>query len=155
MKLIPYRRKIQFYETDQMRIVHHSNYIRWFEEARVDFMEQINYGYQQAVASGIDFAVLGISCEYNSMARFGETVRIDLWITELRQSRMTIAYRVSDDVSGEIRATGTSRHCYFHNKKGKPVSLKKELPALYLLFEKYADGTCSDCRESFRTSNTD
>ena len=36
----PYIRKVQYYETDQMGFVHHSNYIRWFEEARIHFMRR-------------------------------------------------------------------------------------------------------------------
>ena len=36
-----YQHKVQYYETDQMGIVHHSNYIRWFEEARTDYMERL------------------------------------------------------------------------------------------------------------------
>ena len=42
-----YRHKVQYYETDQMRVVHHSNYIRWFEEARVNLMEQMGMGYDR------------------------------------------------------------------------------------------------------------
>ena len=36
--MVPYDHKVQYYETDGMGIVHHSNYIRWFEEARVDLL---------------------------------------------------------------------------------------------------------------------
>ena len=43
----PYIHKVQYYETDKMGITHHSNYIRWMEEARVDFMEQIGWGYDK------------------------------------------------------------------------------------------------------------
>ncbi|MDO4174604.1 MAG: acyl-CoA thioesterase, partial [Eubacteriales bacterium] len=39
-----YNHRIQYYETDGMRIVHHSNYIRWMEEARIAFMEEAGYG---------------------------------------------------------------------------------------------------------------
>lgn len=41
----PYQHKVQYYETDQMKVVHHSNYIRWFEEARIDYMEQLGMPY--------------------------------------------------------------------------------------------------------------
>jgi len=43
MTILPYIRKAQFYETDQMGVIHHANYIHWFEEARVDFLEQIGF----------------------------------------------------------------------------------------------------------------
>ena len=37
----PYVHKVQYYETDKMGIVHHSNYIRWMEEARIDFLDSV------------------------------------------------------------------------------------------------------------------
>ena len=39
----PYLHNAKYYETDQMGIIHHSNYIRWFEEARIDYMNQIGF----------------------------------------------------------------------------------------------------------------
>ena len=47
MELKPYLRKVQFYETDSMAVVHHANYVYWMEEARVDFMDQIGYPYSR------------------------------------------------------------------------------------------------------------
>ena len=54
---VPYRRKAQYYETDQMGIIHHSNYIRWFEEARIDFMAQAGLGYRLEEYSGVRMTV--------------------------------------------------------------------------------------------------
>lgn len=48
-----YERRAQYYETDQMGVVHHSNYIRWFEEARVFFMDQMGFGYDEMEKSGV------------------------------------------------------------------------------------------------------
>lgn len=135
MEIRPFIRKANYYETDQMGIIHHSNYIRWFEEARVDFMEQMDYGYERANAAGLDFAVLGVSCEYLSMVRFGETVHIRTAITRLTPSRMSIRYEVTDSETGQLRCTGETRHCYFSNETQRPVSLKKTLPELYVKFE--------------------
>ena len=45
----PCEHKVQYYETDGMGIVHHSNYIRWFEEARVDLLEQLGFGYRDLI----------------------------------------------------------------------------------------------------------
>ena len=56
MEWKPYLHQVHYYETDQMAIVHHSNYIRWFEEARCDFMDQIGVSYQSVEARGILFA---------------------------------------------------------------------------------------------------
>ena len=45
-KIKPYERSVYYYETDRMQIVHHSNYIRWIEEARLDWMRQIGWDYK-------------------------------------------------------------------------------------------------------------
>ncbi|MCL2084675.1 MAG: acyl-CoA thioesterase [Oscillospiraceae bacterium] len=130
-----YKRKVHYYETDQMGVVHHANYIRWLEEARVDYLERVGFGYEKAVAACIDFAVLSVSCEYKSMVRFGDTVNIHMDIAELGVLRMTLTYRISDAETGALRALGESRHCYYHSGKKRPVSLKKEMPELYEIFE--------------------
>ena len=53
-----YQHKIQYYETDKMGITHHSNYIRWMEEARIDFLEQLGFGFDKLEQSGIVSPVL-------------------------------------------------------------------------------------------------
>lgn len=135
MRVTTYERKANYYETDQMGIIHHSNYIRWFEEARVDFMEKIGFGYQQAVAHGIDFALTGLSCEYKSPTRFADTVLIRVWISQYSASRLAMSYEIIDPKSGEIRCTGETRHCYFDNAKQRPVSLPKALPELHAIIQ--------------------
>ncbi|MCL2077880.1 MAG: acyl-CoA thioesterase [Oscillospiraceae bacterium] len=135
MKINPLIRKANYYETDQMGIIHHSNYIRWFEEARVDFMEQIGFGYEKSVQAGVDFALLGLSCEYKSMVRFADTVRIEARISELQNAQMTIVYEITDVKTGVLRTTGRTSHCFLEATKKRPISLKKALPELYALFE--------------------
>jgi len=135
MQISPYIRKIQFYETDQMGIVHHSNYIRWFEEARVDFMEQMGFNYERTMSFGVDIAVLGVSCNYKSMFRFGDYARITAKITLLTPSRMTIGYEIHNHTTDQLCTTGESRHCYVSHEKLRPISLKKEIPELYGIFE--------------------
>ena len=48
----PYKRRVQYYETDMMGIAHHANYIHWMEEARIDFMDQLGYSYAQMEEQG-------------------------------------------------------------------------------------------------------
>jgi acyl-CoA thioester hydrolase len=133
--LQPYVRKANFYETDQMGIIHHSNYIRWFEEARVDFMSQIGYGYEKSIELGVDFAITGVTCDYKSMTRFGDSVVIHSNIVMMTHSRMTVEYQVRDSVTDDLRVVGETRHCFLDTDKKRPVSLKKLLPDLYKLFE--------------------
>lgn len=66
MSFIPHRHLVQYYETDQMGVVHHSNYIRWFEEARVFFMDQMGFGYDKMEKSGVSSPVIEARCAYRS-----------------------------------------------------------------------------------------
>jgi len=133
--LNPYLRKAQFYETDSMGVVYHGNYIHWMEEARCDFMEQIGYGYHQVVDRGFDIALTDISCHYQSMTRFGETVKIFVSITGLSPAKLKLSYRMEDADSGEVRFTGESRHFFYDRSRGRPTALKRVLPELYRQFE--------------------
>lgn len=119
-----YEHKTQYYETDQMGIIHHSNYIRWFEEARLDMMEQMGMGYDVMEKRGIISPVLSVRCDYQSMTRFGETVQILTNLKEYNGIKMAIEYTVLDKNSEQIRCVGESRHCFL-TKEGKPVSLKR------------------------------
>ena len=104
----PCEHKVQYYETDGMGIVHHSNYIRWFEEARVDLLEQLGFGYDRIEAAGYSGPVLEVSCQYKTMSKFGETVSIQAAITQYNGVRMTLHYDVFDKATGEVRCTAAT-----------------------------------------------
>ncbi len=126
----PYRRQAMYYETDKMAVIHHSNYIRWFEEARVDYLEQIGLGYDTIEAAGIYSPVLGITCEYKSAVRFHENVFILPKLAFFNGIKMTIEYRILDAETRQLRVVGESKHC-FVTTDFKPVSLKKDHPEMY------------------------
>ena len=127
-----FERTALYYETDQMKIVHHSNYIRWFEEARTDFLEQAGFGYDRFEKEGIISPVLEVHAKYLTMTRFGETVNIQVKMTNFTGLKFTIEYVISDSVTGEVRVTGRTEHCLL-DKENKPIRLKKVNPGLYEL----------------------
>jgi len=135
MEIKPFIRRVNYYETDQMGIIHHSNYVRYFEEARVNFMEQMGYGYERSAEEGVDFAVLEVQCTYKSMVHFGDTIEIHLNIPELNQAKLTVEYKILDAKTKELRTTGITKHCFYDTKNQRLVSLKKTIPELYSLFD--------------------
>jgi acyl-CoA thioester hydrolase len=134
MKTEPYEHKVQYYETDKMGIVHHSNYIRWFEEARVDFLDQVGLPYEKVEETGIICPVVSVECQYHGMTHFGDWVQILPKIEKFNGVRLIISYEVRDKASGELRSSGKSSHCYL-DEKGHPVNLKKVNPALYQIYK--------------------
>lgn len=135
MKIIPYEHKVQYYETDKMAIVHHSNYIRWFEEARVDFLDQVDMGYEKMEEAGVICPVVSVECRYQGMTRFGESVLIYPRIEKFNGVRLVVSYEVREKKTGELRCTGKSSHCYL-DEKGHPVSLKNTCPEFYEIYKK-------------------
>jgi acyl-CoA thioester hydrolase len=99
---------VPFYETDAMGIVHHSNHVRYFELARIGFLEQHDLPYEQYVASGLHFATTRVEVDYHRPARFADVVEITVWAETVRRASLRMAYvlRVAD----EIIATGVTEH---------------------------------------------
>lgn len=134
----PYMHHVQYYETDQMAIVHHSNYIRWFEEARVDCMNQMGYGYKKMEEDGIISPVIAVTAEYKSMTRFDDNVRIEVKIMKFNGVKLQIAYQIYDNETNELRCQGESQHCFI-DRNGKIVSVKKTNEEFYNQMQSYVE----------------
>lgn len=128
-----YIHKTQYYETDQMGIIHHSNYIRWFEEARTAFMEENGYSYARLEAENVISPVLTAECEYRKMVHYGDTVKIEVIVEKFNGIKLVVGYRVFDLKTGELCTTGRTSHCFL-NAAGRPISLKKEKEEFYRMF---------------------
>lgn len=125
-----YDRVVNYYETDQMGIVHHSNYIRYFEEARCSFMEQAGYPYARLEEEEIMSPTLAVSCKYMHAVKYGDTIRVAVRMVRLTRLKCAFTYEITDVKTGGIRAKGTSEHGFL-TKEGKPVVLPKERPEFY------------------------
>ena len=133
-EITTYRHKVQYYETDAMGIAHHSNYIRWFEEARTDYLEQIGYSYKRLEEEGIISPVLEIEAKYKSSVHYGDFVDIEVKLTSFNGVKFYFSYTIKDVKTGEVCTTGTSGHCLL-DRQNRPVRLKKINPKLYELLE--------------------
>lgn len=130
MKYQVFKREINYYETDKMQVVHHSNYIRYLEECRMDFMRQIGLDYAKMEQSGIMVPVLSVSCNYKNPARFGETICIVPKVERMHGVKYEMSYRIYSEDFSVLHNEAASSHC-FVNLDFKPIRLKKEYPELY------------------------
>jgi len=128
----PYLRRVYYYETDKMGIVHHSNYIRWMEEARIDYMRQAELSYEDVEKLGILMPVVDVSCRFRVSARFGDEVAVLARMTEFNgvRARFTYELRLSGP-EGRLLAEGESGHCFVDAKTMQPLSMKRRDPAFY------------------------
>ena len=133
-----YRRKAQYHETDQMGIIHHSNYVKWMEEARVAFLDQIGMGYKKAEAAGVVSPVAGISVEYKRPVRFDDEIEIRLTVSKYNGVVLELAYEFYNLAENVLCTKAVSRHGFL--KDNRIVSLKKELPEMDGLMVSYIAG---------------
>lgn len=108
MESAAYKHKVQYYETDQMRIVHHSNYIRWFEEARTDFLEKSGFSYAWMEEHGIVIPVLGVSAEYRQMVHYGDEVFVLPTVVQFNGLKLGLLSGIRDVGSTAAKRSGCS-----------------------------------------------
>lgn len=116
-----YQHYVQYYETDKMGVTHHSNYIRFMEEARVDFFKSIGLDYFEFEKCGIVSPVVGLNnIKYKRPSTAGDTLDIEVSIKAITNVIFTLQYTMKNkDV---VVFTGESDHCLL-DKNGKIVLL--------------------------------
>ena len=122
-----YIRKVQYYETDMMGVVHHANYIRWMEEARIDFMDQLGFPYAAMEEQGVLSPVKSVSCEYKRPCTFGDEIRIVVSVADFNGVVLTIRYQMVNASDGETVCEARSEHVFL-NREGRFVRIKREMP---------------------------
>lgn len=133
-----FERKINYYETDRMGVVHHSNYIRFMEEARCYWMESIDMPFSALEENNITIPVLGVNCIYKHHVTFGDTIIIRPFVKEYTGVRMLVGYEFTEKSTGQIVLTGETKHC-FTDKNLKPINLKKHAPQFSSKFQRLLD----------------
>ena len=128
MKVKEYERTVQYYETDKMGITHHSNYIRWMEEARVDFLEQIKWNYAKLEEMGIISPVVSVDVSYKKPTTFSDEVTIKVDIVEYNGIKLVFNYEMKNSKK-EVVCVAKSSHC-FVSKDNVILIVKDKWPDL-------------------------
>ncbi len=130
-----YERKINYYETDAMQIVHHSNYIRYMEESRTYSLAKIGLPYSKMEEEGVLIPVLGVNCQYKHPARYEDIILVDVKVKEYTGVKIIMEYEITNKETGELILTGETKHC-FTDVNLKPISLKKARPDMHKMMIK-------------------
>ena len=137
---LTFERKINYYETDRMGVVHHSNYIRYLEEARCSFLDNLDMPFTAFENQGITIPVLNVNCSYKHHVTFDDTLLINMLIKDYTGVRFTVCYDVRDKATGDTVIIAETKHC-FTDKNLKPVNLKKALPEFSDKFQKLSENS--------------
>ena len=124
-----YRHRVAYYETDAMGIAHHSNYVRWMEEARVRYLDAIGCGFRELEDAGVQSPVLAVEARYKTPVAFDDEVDIAVRPLEVGGARIKIGYTMTNAATGALACEGATEHCL--GRGGRPLRLARDLPQLH------------------------
>ena len=117
--------RVRYSDTDAQGIVHHSNYFRWLEEARIGWLDAIGQPYGDLTQRGVYLPLTACSCSFHAPVYAGERVDVRLNPDDVTRARIGLTYEI---LRGEqVAATATTTHAYV-DATGRPLRLKRDDP---------------------------
>lgn len=110
-----------------MGVVHHANYIKWFEIGRTELLREWGTDYRTVEEKGFLLPVIEVTCQYKQPARYDDVVQVVSAVQEYTGVRITFYYEVIREEL--LLVSGTTSHCWT-DAQLKPINLKKAWPAL-------------------------
>lgn len=135
--MFKYERRAYYHETDQMGIIHHSNYLKWMEEARIALMDKLGFSYKKMEDLGIISPVMAASCEYKKPVKFNDVVEIVVSVEEYNGLKLIFNYEIVNKDTNEVSTIGKTKHCFM--KDGAIISLKRSLPEFHDAFIEFME----------------
>lgn len=115
--------KVNFYDTDAMAVVHHSNYIRWFEIGRVEFLRQAGITLTELMNDGYVFPITEVSAKYMNSGYFDDELIIETTPVALTKAKMAFSYRVLRAADDTVLVTGFTQNVFTSRATGKITRL--------------------------------
>ncbi len=135
-----WRNRVRYYETDRMGVVHHANYLRILEDARIDWLEAMGMSYPEMERSGVIIPCVSAQGDFLSFLHFGDRYQVAVRLAEYNGIRMKFAYEVTSEETGKLCYRGTTEHCTCRDGDYLPVSLKHKLPQHHQKLLELLDG---------------
>ena len=124
-----YIHKVHYYETDKMGITHHSNYIRFMEEARMNYLNETGFTMARLEAAGISSPVVSVTCDYKYPTTYDDEIEIEVKLIQYTGVKIMLSYVMRNLRTGNTVAEGESSHCFI-DAAGRPVPVKKTCPEI-------------------------
>ena len=121
---------VRYGETDQMGVVHHSNYLRYFEVARLEWLSALGVSYASMEKEGLIMPVIDIKATYKTPALFDDSLTIYVFLSELPRVKIIFLYEIKNQ-KDEIVCTGETTLAFLNAKTRKPVRCPEEFSALF------------------------
>ena len=110
-----------------MAIVHHANYIVWFEIGRTDLCRATGFTYKDIESRGLILVVTEVNCRYRAPYHYDDEVLIRTFVTEAASRMMTFGYELRDGAGERVHATGYSKHVWVDRETRRPTMADVEV----------------------------
>ena len=120
---------VRYYETDQMGVVHHSNYIRYFENARNLLMVEGGFPIEECEKEGIVIPIVSVECRFRHPARMGDVVTVSAAIESVPLAKLVVKQKVVNQ-DGLVCAEGSVTLGFLDSHTFTPVRCPEKLAAL-------------------------
>lgn len=118
-----FHHRVPFYETDAMGVVHHANYVRYLELARIAWMDDHDRPYREYVAEGFHFSTTRVEVDYRRPAVFDDVVEVTTWLDWVRGASLAMRYELKR--GPDLLATGATEHALV-DTAGRPCRIPAE-----------------------------
>ena len=132
-----YVHKVNYYETDKMGVTHHSNYIRFMEEARMNFLSEIGYPMTRLENEGITSPVVSVNCDYKHTTTYNDEIEIEVVLVKYTGVKLFLSYTMRNLNTNEIVAMASSTHCFI-DENGRPIAVKKRAPEFDAVLKEFS-----------------
>ena len=122
--------EVRYYETDQMGIVHHSNYIRYFECGRTALLKDIGLPMEKIEQAGVMLPVISVECHYKYPAKLGDTLRVVSIMDEIPRAKLVIKREIYNE-SGKLLCNGEVGIGFIDATTRRPIRCPKDLAELF------------------------
>ncbi len=128
----------RYSETDQMGIIHHSNYTVWFEAGRTDFLKKVGASNSGIESRGVLLPLYEMNCKYKSPARYEDEILVITGLKSFSRVRICFSYQVFNAETNQLLAVGETKHAWT-DKLLKPVNAERAIPDGYSVLRKIHD----------------
>lgn len=126
---------VRYAETDQMAIVHHSNYYVYFETAREDFIAGASIRYKDMEEAGVMMPLVETQCKYHEGAKYADKLIVETLLEELSPIKVALQYNVIRETDGKVIAKGKTVQAFVDKNTFRIVNLKRKYPELWQKLE--------------------
>ena len=121
---------VRYYETDQMGIVHHSNYIRYFECGRIAMLKELGFPIEDIEKTGVMLPVVSASCRYRFPAKLGDTLKVVSYIDQVPRVKLFIRTEIFNP-DGRLVCDGTVVLGFIDSQTRRPVRCPEALVKIF------------------------